>query len=115
MSASSQTAYPANPARTNGSGAAAILSAGIGAFCIGLFAIAADKSPHIKALTNIYKPTGPLSGVTTVAIVLWLVSWLVLALLWRNRDVRLAPITTLAFVLLGLSFLLTFPPFADLF
>jgi hypothetical protein len=39
----------------------------------------------------------------------------VLLLLWRNRDVRLAPITTLAFVLLGLSFLLTFPPFADLF
>jgi hypothetical protein len=114
MSASSQTASTTVPARTNGSGAAAILSAGFGAFCIGVFAVAADKSPHIKALLNIYKPTGPLSGVTTAAIVLWLVSWAVLVLLWRKRDVRLAPITTLAFVLLGLSFLLTFPPFADL-
>ena len=114
MSASSETVSTTIPVRTNGSGAAAILSAGFGAFCIGVFAVAADKSPHIKALLNIYKPTGPLSGVTTVAIALWLVSWAVLALRWRNRDVRLARITTIAFVLLGLSFLLTFPPFADL-
>ena len=42
MSASSQAASTASAARTNGSGAAAIMSAGIGAFCIGLFAIAAD-------------------------------------------------------------------------
>jgi hypothetical protein len=113
MSASSQT--DPSPLRTNGSGAAAILSAGIGAFCIGLFAVAADKSPHIKGLLNIYKPTGPLSGVTTVAIALWLVSWAVLALRWRSRNVRLTRVTTIAFVLLGLSFLLTFPPVADLF
>ena len=114
MSAPSQAASNAIPARTNGSGAAAILSAGIGAFCIGAFAAAADKSPHIKALLNIYKPTGPLSGVTTAAIAIWLASWFVLALLWRSRDVRLALVTAIAFVLLGLSFLLTFPPIADL-
>jgi hypothetical protein len=114
MSTSSQTANPTSAARTNGSGAAAILSAGIGAFCIGLFAVAADKSPHIKSLLNIYKPTGPLSGVTTATIVLWLVSWAALSLRWRKQDVPLASITTIAFVLLGLSFLLTFPPFADL-
>jgi hypothetical protein len=113
MSASSQT--DPSPLRTNGSGAAAILSAGIGAFCIGLFAVAADKSPHLKSLLNIYKPTGPLSGVTTAAIVLWLVSWVVLALLWRKRDVALARVNTIAFVLLALSFLLTFPPIVDLF
>jgi hypothetical protein len=115
MNATSQTAITTSAALTNGSGAAAILSAGIGAFCIGLFAVAADKSAHIKGLLNIYKPTGPLSGVTTAAIVLWLICWAILAVRWRSRDVRLARITTVAFVLLGLSFLLTFPPFADLF
>jgi len=52
--------------------------------------------------------------VTTAAIAIWLASWFVLALLWRSRDVRLARVTAIAFVLLGLSFLLTFPPIADL-
>ena len=99
----------------NGSGAAAILAAGVGAFTLGLVAVAADRIAEIKGLLNFYTPTGPLSGVTTVAIVMWLAAWLVLDVRWRRRDVALSRINAAAFVLLALGLLLTFPPVGDLF
>jgi hypothetical protein len=99
----------------NGSGAAAILSAAIGSFMVGVLAIAADKFPSIKSLMVFYKPTGPLSGVTTVAILIWLLTWGVLEVSWRKRNVALTAICFIAFALLGMSLLLTFPPIADLF
>ena len=102
-------------ALTNGSGAAALLSAGIGAFALAIIALAADKSAAIKSSLIFYKPTGPLSGVTTAAILIWLLTWVVLEWRWRQKTVALARINVIAFLLLGLSFLLTFPPIADIF
>ena len=98
----------------NGSGAAAILSAGLGCFAMALIALIADKSPAIKSLAIFYKPTGPLSGVTTTALVVWLVCWLVLELRWRKREMALGKISAIAVGLLLLSVLLTFPPIVDL-
>ena len=99
----------------NGSGAAAVLAAGIGAFSLAVLAITADKVDSIKRLMVFYKPTGPLSGVTTSAIFVWLVAWAVLHASWRGRSVAAARVNTVAFILLGLSLLLTFPPLADFF
>jgi hypothetical protein len=98
----------------NGPGAAAVLAAGIGSFCIGLFAVLADKSPAIKSLMIFSKPTGPLSGVTTCAILVWLFSWAVLHARWQTRTVELTRVCAVALGLLALGVLLTFPPFADL-
>jgi hypothetical protein len=69
------TAIPNSTVIPNGSGAAAVLSAGIGSFAVALFSIVADKSVYLKNLFVLYKPTGPLSGVTTAAILLWLAVW----------------------------------------
>jgi len=99
----------------NGYGSAAILAAGIGVFVLAVLAIAADKVASIKQLMVFYEPTGPLSGVTTSAILVWLVVWAILNARWRGRSVALARVNTVAFILLGLSLLLTFPPVADLF
>jgi hypothetical protein len=99
----------------NGSGAAAIFAAGIGAFMLAFFSIAADKSAFLKNLFIFYRPTGPLSGVTTSAILVWLIAWGILEWRWRNRTVALARINAITLVLLGLSLLLTFPPVAELF
>jgi len=98
-----------------GAGAAAVLAAGIGSFLMGLFAVIADKSASIKSLMIFSRPTGPLSGVTTSAIVAWLVAWVVLHARWRGKNVALRSIGTAALVLLALGFLLMFPPLADLF
>lgn len=98
----------------NGSAAAAILSAGIGCFALSVFAVVADASKPVARFFTFYLPTGPLSGVTTTAIFLWLVTWFVLARLWYNKNVAIAKVNGVAFVLLLLGVLLTFPPFADL-
>lgn len=100
--------------RTNGSGAAALLAAGIGSFAVAAIAFAADKSPAVKAAFIFYKPTGPLSGITTTGILVWLIVWAVLHVKWQKRTVALGAISTTAVALLILSVLLTFPPLADL-
>jgi len=99
----------------NGAGAAATLAAGIGAVVLGVLTLAGDKSPAIKNALIFYRPTGALSGVTTVTIAVWFVVWLLLHRLWSKKDVNIRKIVTIAFVLLAASLLLTFPPFIDAF
>jgi hypothetical protein len=106
-------AQPTNPA-ANGPVAAALLSCGLGCFVLGALAVAADGSEPLANLLNFSSPTGPLSGVTTVAIALWLASWAVLARLWKNKSLAMGKVRAAAFLLLALSLLLTFPPFGDL-
>jgi hypothetical protein len=100
---------------TNGSGAAAVLAAAVGSFGLAVLACAGDNSAGVRSLLIFYKPTGPLSGVTTVAILIWLISWGILEWRWRNKTVALGRISAIALALLGLSLLLTFPPIVDLF
>jgi hypothetical protein len=98
----------------NGPGAAAILAAGIGSFALGVFAFLGDAVPALARFFTFYLPPGALSGVTTSAIVVWLVAWFGLSRIWKTSTVALAKVNLAAFVLLGLAVLLTFPPFADL-
>ncbi|MBS0384474.1 MAG: hypothetical protein JSS00_03895 [Proteobacteria bacterium] len=98
----------------NGPGAAAILAAGIGSTTLGVLAFAGDASPAINNLLVLYRPTGSLSGVTTVTVIVWLGTWLVLFRLWREKSVALARVNLAAFAMLAVGFLLTFPPFMDL-
>ena len=102
------------PTIPNGSGAAAMLAAAIGSFVLALIAFAGDKSVRIKNSLNFYKPTGPLSGVTTVAIVVWFLTWGFLEWRWGKRNVAMSRINRASLALLVLSILLTFPPIVDL-
>jgi hypothetical protein len=99
----------------NGPVAAAVLSCGIGAFILGALAVAADGSKSLASALNFYKPSGPLSGVTTIAILLWLICWAILAARWSGKTVAFGRISGVAFVFLAAGLLLTFPPFGDLF
>lgn len=98
----------------NGPGAASILAAGIGALALGVFAFTGDASPTILHAFNFWNPTGPLSGVTSTTVVVWLVAWFILARRWSTRNVNLARINVAAFAMLVAGLLLTFPPFMDL-
>jgi hypothetical protein len=109
------SALSGSGSQTNGAGAAAILAAGIGAFLLAVLAIVGEKWPTARRFFIFSKPTGPLSGVTTCTIIAWIVVWAVLHARWRKRSVALARINVIAFGLLVLSLLLTFPPIADLF
>jgi hypothetical protein len=102
------------PSIPNGSAAAAMLAAGIGSLVLAVLALVGDKSVSIKGTLSFYKPTGPLSGVTTVAIVAWLLTWGILEWRWRKRAVAMNRINAVSLALLVLSILLTFPPIVDL-
>ncbi|MFZ0392826.1 MAG: hypothetical protein WCF17_18440 [Terracidiphilus sp.] len=97
----------------NGPGAAALLSAGIGACALAVLSIAADRLAGFQRWMVFSKPTGSLSGVTTSAIVIWLIAWGILELRWRNRNVPMNRIGIAALILLIVGLLLTFPPLAD--
>jgi hypothetical protein len=98
----------------NGSGGAAILAAGIGCAAMGILAFAGDAWDGIGKALNWYNPSGTLSGVTSLAILIWLVSWFALDRLWREKTVAMVRINVWSFALLAVGFLLTFPPFMDL-
>ena len=99
----------------NGFGAAAVLAASIGCLSLGILTVAGDASKSFARHLILYRPTGPLSGVTTIPIVIWLLVWAFLSHRWYARNVTLRPILTVAFLLLATSLLLTFPPVIHLF
>jgi hypothetical protein len=98
----------------SGPGAAAVLAAGIGSCALGIISFAADKARPIAKLLNVYAPAGPLSGVSTLAILVWLAAWGLLHYFWRDRNLDLRLIVGISFTLLAIGILLTFPPFADM-
>lgn len=98
----------------NGAAAAAILSACIGCCTLAVLAMIGDASKSAARMLTFYKPTGPLSGVTTLAIIVWMAAWLVFDRRWRQKSLAFARVTGVALVLLAIGLLLTFPPFEDL-
>ena len=97
-----------------GPGAAAVLAAGIGCLALGLLALASDAIPLLDRAMRFWPPSGSLSGVSTSAVVIWLVAWFLLARRWHRRDIALWPVTLAAGAMLLAGLLLTFPPFMDL-
>jgi len=104
-----------NETMKNGLAAAALLAGGIGAFALGVMTVLVEASKAIKTAVTFVKPAGPLSGKTTIAVIVWLVTWIVLGMLWKDKDVAFGKIIIAAFVFLALGLLFTFPPFYMLF
>ena len=100
-------------APSNGPVAAAALSVGIGALAFGIAVVASEASPAIAAKLNWYNPTGPLSGKTSIGIIVWLVAWAILSALWKRGSVRLRPVLMTSLALIAIGFILTFPPVFD--
>jgi hypothetical protein len=98
---------------TNGFAMAAIVGAGIGAF--GMAAVVLLAESGVWSAPAIYAPAGGLSGRTTVAVAVWLVSWAVLYLRWRRRDVDPARAFAATLILIAAGVLGTFPPFWQIF
>jgi len=100
---------------TNGPAAAAILSAGIGSMALGLFTTLAEAIVSVINALVFYNPVGPLSGKTTLAVVAWLVAWIVLGSLWKNKQVSFGGVFATSLILIVLGLIGTFPPFYEMF
>jgi nucleoid-associated protein YgaU len=99
----------------NGPAAAAILASAIGSAALGLVTVIATASEAVKSLLTFYEPVGPLSGKTTVAVVIWLVAWAELHGRWRKKEVDFRRVFALTLVLLTVAVVGTFPPYYNLF
>ncbi|MBI3760846.1 MAG: hypothetical protein HY260_03160 [Chloroflexi bacterium] len=99
----------------NGPIAAALVAGGIGSAVIGLMTVLNEASPAISNTLKWVGPVGPLSGKTGVGVIVFFVSWIVLHVIYRGKNVDFARFATIALILLGLGLLGTFPPFFDLF
>lgn len=99
----------------NGEAVAALISAGIGVFVLGLLTTLAEASTDIANMLNWNKGVGPLSGKTIVPVAIWLISWVALTMTWKGKNVNFGRATVATFTLILLGLLLTFPLFFDLF
>jgi hypothetical protein len=92
-----------------GPASAAIVSAGVGAFVLGLMTTGAAAIPALNDALNLTNPVGPLSGKTAVTVVVWLISWVLLHFIWKDRDFNIDTAFTIALGLTALGIILTFP------
>ena len=104
-----------NETLKNGLAAAALLAGGIGAFAVGLMTVLVELSAAIKTAFTFFKPVGPLSGKTTLGVIIWLISWIILGSMWKDKNVAFGKIAIAAFIFLALGLVFTFPPFFLLF
>ncbi|MCI0365305.1 MAG: hypothetical protein L0Y44_07040 [Phycisphaerales bacterium] len=95
--------------------AAAVLAAGIGCAAMGFVTTLAAASTTIKSWLDWGDPAGSLTGKTTLAVAVWLVSWVVLQGAWRSRAVRINSIWFFAMFLVVAGLIGTFPPFFEFF
>ncbi len=93
----------------NGAAMAAFLSAGIGAFTLGLIVVLSEMG--LLSIPALYPPAGGVTGRTTLAILVWLIAWAVLHARWRMREVDAGRVGSYAIVLSALGIVGTFPPF----
>jgi hypothetical protein len=98
----------------NGKAAAALLAAGIGSFFLGLMTSLSEGIHAVENALNFYNPVGALSGKTSIAILAWLVSWAILAGMWKDRPVDIGKVFKVTYILIALGLVATFPLFFGL-
>jgi hypothetical protein len=115
--------------KPNGPVVAAFLAAGIASLVIGIGVVLNEASAAIKSAIGIDfnaflqfdknfgfgSGVGPLSGKVGLAIIAFVVSWVLMHLWLRGKEVNFRSGFVAALVLVGLGFALTFPPIFKLF
>jgi hypothetical protein len=115
--------------KPNGPVVAAFLAAGIASLAIGIGVVLNEASAPIKSAIGIDfnaflqfdknfgfgSGVGPLSGKVGLAIIAFVVSWVLLHLWLRGKEVNFRTGFIAALVLVALGFALTFPPIFKLF
>jgi hypothetical protein len=102
--------------KPSGPVAAAFIAAGIGSVVMGVLVVANDVSKPISdflkfdANYGLGQGVGPLSGKVALTVLAFVVSWVILHVALRGKEVNFTRALTIALVLVGIGFALTFPP-----
>ncbi len=100
--------------KATGVAAAALLSAGIGVFVIGLMTTL-NEALELGPALNWWPPAGPLTGKTGLGVLAWLASWIGLHMAYRERELAVERVARWTWVLVLLGLLGIFPPFFERF
>lgn len=101
--------------KPNGPVVAVLLAGGIGAATMGIVTtLAAASGAFAQALAWI-PAVGPLTGKAIVSVIVFIVAWIVLHLMFRGKELNFNRYAVIAYVLLAIGLLGTFPPFFELF
>ena len=92
----------------NGAALAAFLAAGIGAFAMGLIALL--DAVGVLPVPALYEPAGGVTGRTTLAVLVWIIAWVVLHSRWKNREMEPRRIHAAVLALILVGILLAWPP-----
>jgi hypothetical protein len=98
---------------SNGLIAAAMLAAGIGCFFFGIITDFSEASKAIEGILSFSAGVGALSGKSIVAVVIWLVSWAILASRWKDQSVDFGKMYKVTLILIALGIVATFPLFFE--
>jgi hypothetical protein len=102
--------------KPNGEAMGTLLAAGIGTFLLGFFTTMAEViGKPLKDLLTFNSGVGPLSGKTIIPVVVWLISWVVLVVMWKDKTIDLTKTLLATGILFALGVLGTFPIFFELF
>ena len=107
--------------KPNGPVAAAFVAAGVGSLVLGLMVTLAEMNADFRTFLDFSRSyglgngVGPLSGKVAIAVVAYVVSWIVLHFLWREKELQFRTWFGSALVLVAIGFALTFPPIFLLF
>jgi hypothetical protein len=115
--------------KPNGPVVAAFLAAGVASLAIGIGVVLNEASATIKSAIGIDfnaflqfdknfglgSGVGPLSGKVGLAVIAFVVSWVLFHLWLRGKEVNFKTGFIAALVLIGLGFALTFPPIFKVF
>ncbi len=99
----------------NGEAAAAIMAAGIGCLTMGILTVLETAIGGLHAVLQFYPPVGSITGISSLKVIAWLVSWATLYRLWKSKQMNFNKIFIIALVGILLGLVGIFPPFVHLF
>jgi hypothetical protein len=99
----------------NGGAAAALVAAGIGCLTMGVLTVLETAIGGLHTLLQFYPPAGSISGITSLMVVAWLVSWVALNRLWKSKQMNFTRMFVITLVCILLGMVGIFPPFVHLF
>jgi hypothetical protein len=89
---------------------ASMVASGIGSLVLGILVVLAEANADIKNFLTWNSGVGPLSGKTGIAVIAFIVSWVILDYAFKRYTISLMRSFIIATVLVVLGLLLTFPP-----
>jgi hypothetical protein len=98
-----------------GPAGAVMLAVGAATLVLGVLSTLTAVSTSLSRSLTYSDRVGDLSGVSTLTVVTFAATWLVLGLKWRRADPPLRTVEIMTAVGIGLGLVGTFPPFFHLF